>query len=294
MMSMPKKKTPIPTIIGPFHLRKTRNTTMEYGFYYDAVFKLPFAKDDRHIRVWLPPSYDFEGKSKHPVMYMSDGQNLVDGKLSAYGDWHLDRVIHKLHEEGYEEPILVGIDCPKPPRQRTNELNPPYRVLERIEKSMGPNHPIGDRFINYIADELKPLIDSLFSTDPCIEATAIGGSSMGGIMAWYAFLSRPDVFGFSLAFSPPFFFYSHKMLEKILSDWGISPEKQRKIFLYVGGVDFEKTFVKDVKYMHNRLLELGFGEDKMGFLFDAKQPHHEEAWSIYSYNALAFWLKKLK
>ena len=227
-------------------------------------------------------------------MYMSDGQNLVDGKLSAYGDWHLDRVIHSLSEEGYEEPILVGIDCPKRPRQRTNELNPPYPVLIRIKMRQGPNHPIGDRYINYIADELKPLIDSLFYTDPSVEATAIGGSSMGGIMAWFAFLSRPDIFGFSLAFSPPFFFYSHKMLEKMLSDFEVSPEKQNKIFLYVGGVDFESVFVKDTRYMQKRLLELGFGEDRMGFLSDPEQPHHEEAWAKYSYDAFAFWLKKQK
>ena len=265
---------------------------MEYGTYYDSIFKLPFAEDERHVRVWLPPSYEFGSQKRHPVMYMSDGQNLVDGVLSAYGDWHLDRVIHDLAQEGYEEPILVGIDCPKSPMQRSNELNPPYSILYRFKRQYGPRHPIGDQYINYIADELKPLIDELFLTDQRVEKTAIGGSSMGGIMAFYAFLSRPDVFGFSLAFSPPFFFYSHRRLEKILADAQTSPQKQNKLFLYVGGVDFEKTFVNDTIYMHRRLQDLGFGEEQVGFIVDRDQPHHEEAWSTYSRPALAFWLEK--
>ena len=56
-----------------------------------------------------------------------------------------------------------------------------------------------------LVNELKPLIDKLFYTIP--DDTAVGGSSMGGIMAFYAYIYRPDVFKMSLSFSPAFFFY---------------------------------------------------------------------------------------
>ena len=282
--------------IGPFKRYTKRPSTMEYGYYYDAVFTLPFAPDKRHVRVWLPGSYHFMKPEKHPVIYMSDGQNLVDGNLSAFGDWHLDRVVRQLASEGYPEPILVGIDCPVNERQRSNELNPPFPVLWRyaIRRRNGPNKPIANQFIDYIVNELKPLIDSLFSTDPRVEATAIGGSSMGGIMAFYGWLAYPETFGYAHAFSPPFFFYSKKQLRQMVGYFDTKPENKNKLYLYVGGTDFERIFVKRTFFMKNYLESLGFGPDQLGFAFDPDEIHHEEAWYRYSFDAFRFWLGGLK
>ncbi len=282
----------VPPQVGPFKWRVVKKTTMEYGYYFDSVMELPFAvTKKRHVRVWLPGSYDFADDKRYPVIYFSDGQNLVDRHLSAYGDWHLDRVIRDLKEEGYEEPILVGIDCPVNPKERGNELNPPYKVRYlRARKEV--SNPYGDKYVNYIADELKPLIDSLFKTLPDKEHTAIGGSSMGGIMAFWGFLSRPELFGFSLSFSPPFFFYSKKDLKRICAENNLNPERNGKIFLYVGGKDFEKVFTKKVMWMHDYICSHGFDHKQVGFTVDLEEIHHEEAWYKYSYNAFRFWLEK--
>ena len=291
-----KKKTVtvkfIPAEIGPFKWRVVKRTTMEYGYYFDAIMELPFAvTKPRHVRVWLPGSYDFSDDKRYPVIYFSDGQNLVDRHLSAYGDWHLDRVIRDLKEEGYQEPILVGIDCPIDPKERCNELNPPYKVKTRRARKEVSN-PYGDKYVNYIADELKPLIDSLFKTLPEKENTAIGGSSMGGIMAFWGFLSRPDIFGFSLSFSPPFFFYSKRDLKRICRENGLNSAKNGKIFFYVGGKDFEAVFTKKVTWMYEYIASCGFGSKSIGFAFDPEEIHHEEAWYRYSPEAFRFWLKK--
>ena len=168
----------IPESFGPFSLRHPERSTMEYGFHYEAKMKLPFDEEERYVRVWLPGTYDFSDPKKYPVLYMADGQNMVDRYLTRYGDWHLDRVVRDLMQQGYPEPILVGIDCPKDPLRRMNELNPPYPIRKKIlKRGDGPNAPIGDRFIDYIVDELKPLIDNTFSTDPRKEATGIGGAA---------------------------------------------------------------------------------------------------------------------
>ena len=280
----------VPNQIGPFTRYVGKKSTMEHGFYFDAVFTLPFASDPRHIRVWLPDTYDFYGEGAHPVLYMSDGQNLVDKELSAYGDWHLDRVIADLRKEGYPEPILVGIDCPKDPMQRSNELNPPYPVARYFQKRGGPNKPIGEQFINYIVSTLKPLIDELFHTDPRKEATAIGGSSMGGIMAFYGFLAYPQAFGYSLSFSPPFFFYPKWKLKRILRNHFPNPETHARLFLFVGGKDYEHIFTKKVIWMHQYLEKYGYGAGTMGFLYEPEAIHHEEAWYRASYPALKDWL----
>ena len=57
------------------------------------------------------------------VIYFSDGQNLVDRYLSAFGEWEFDKTVNRLMKEGYQGVIAVGIDCPKEPLERTKEFN---------------------------------------------------------------------------------------------------------------------------------------------------------------------------
>lgn len=285
----------VPNEFGPFVRHTDLPTTMEYGFYYEAKMKLPFAKEERFVRVWLPGSYDFLAPKKHPVLYMSDGQNLVDKYLTAYGDWHLDRVIHELQRKGLPEPILVGIDSPRDSSQRANELNPPYTVRRKFRKRHnGPDRPIGNQFVGYIIKELKPLIDSIFSTDPRREATGIGGSSMGGIMAFYGWLCYPDTFGFSLSFSVPFFFYSKRDLRRILNLHYPLPRTHGRLAMFVGGKGFEKAFTKDVLYVVKKLRKRGFDESRMRFYLNEDLEHHEESWYQYAEPALRFWLENLR
>ena len=262
---------------------------MKYGYYYDGVFDLPFHKDKRHIRVWLPEDYDFEDKTKRfPVIYFSDGQNLVDRYLSAYGEWELDKTCHKLMREGVRSFIAVGIDCPINPNDRATELCPPHRPsYPRAKETI--LDPIGNQYVDYVCDKLKPLIDSLFYTEK--DNTAIGGSSMGGIMAFYAYIYRPDVFNFSLSFSPAFFFYTKKRWYEILDEYHLSNDKNGKIFLYVGGTDFEKVFTRRTFNTYKYLQKVGIKEEKIGFIYDKLEIHHESAWAKYLPDALRLWLK---
>ena len=81
--------------IGPFVLDKSK-TTMKYGHYFKALLDVPFSKEKRYVRVWLPEDYGFDNpKKRYPVIYFSDGQNLVNKKLCAFGCWKLDIVAHE-------------------------------------------------------------------------------------------------------------------------------------------------------------------------------------------------------
>ena len=285
----------IPNKIGPFIKYKSQKSTMKYGYYYFLNVTLPFSRENRRtIRVWLPSNYDFNNANKRfPVIYMSDGQNLVDRYLSAYGDWKLDKTIERLIKEGNEGLILVGIDCPKDPLERTKELCPPYEPTKKIFKSEG-SYFVGsaDKYIDYIVNELKPLIDKLFFTD--INNTAIGGSSMGGIMAFFAYIYKPNVFNFSLSFSPAFFFYKKKDWFAILDKYDINPNKNGQLFLYSGGKDFEKMFLKPTIETYEYLLKRRFNNDQLALLVDTNEIHHEDAWAKYAYEALKYWLRNKK
>lgn len=282
----------IPENINNFKRFAHKKTTMKYGYYYDSIFELPFAKEKtRHIRVWLPEDYDFSNPNKRfPVLYMSDGQNLVNKYLTKYGDWGLDKVIHNLKIDGIQTPILVGIDCPKDSIERGNELNPPYPSDASNRQFIKDGY--GDKFLDFIVNILKPLIDELFFTKKEREYTGIGGSSMGGIMAFYGYFYHPETFGFSLSFSPGFLLYKPKTWRSILNEI-INNRKinDGKIYMYVGGEGFENHFVNNVLLTSRYLKRKGYSTNNFACITDSRQIHHESAWNKYSYDALSFWLK---
>ena len=270
--------------IGIFNRYNKKPSTMKYGYLYDAKVKVPFHKEPRFIRVWLPEDYEFNNPNKRfPVIYFSDGQNLVDRYLSAYGEWELDKTAHRLLKKGYPSFIAVGIDCPINPEERMNELNPPYKV--DFKHKQVPKNPYADKYINFIIKELKPLIDSLFHTYKEKECTGIGGSSMGGIMSFYAYITHPEIFGYSLSFSPAFFLYNKKHWYEILDSFNIQSETHGKLFLYSGGYDYETIFLEPTVNTYN-YLKKRLNPNQLQMIVDTRQNHNEKAWAEYLEDAL--------
>ena len=76
--------------------------------------------------------------------------------------------------------IIVGIECSHEGQDRLSEYLPyPAAMGSRFEQFA----PMGDDTLKWILEEIKPVIDRDFRTIPFRECTAIGGSSMGGLMA---------------------------------------------------------------------------------------------------------------
>lgn len=158
----------------------------------------------RNVDVWLPPSYD-EGEQNYPVLYFHDGQNLFYPEV-AYGnqEWDVDRVLSDLLNEGsVPEMIVVGIwNSPK----RTNEYFPedatsfiPDSVLSAIVSENGP--PLGNEYLSFMVEELKPWVDQNFRTKTGKENTWVMGSSMGGLISMYAVIKHPEVFSKAICVS---------------------------------------------------------------------------------------------
>ena len=57
------------------------------------------------------------------------------------------------------------------------------------------NTKLSDKYLGFITRELKPFIDSTYSTLPDRENTFMMGSSMGGLISIYAICSLPSVIG---------------------------------------------------------------------------------------------------
>ncbi|WP_323847419.1 alpha/beta hydrolase [Microbulbifer magnicolonia] len=148
---------------------------------------------ERNIRVYLPPSYGSADK-RYPVLYMHDGQNLFDDATSYVGEWGVDEILNGLAESRGLELIVVGIDHGGD--WRMTELNP------FDHEKFGDGQ--GDAYLDFVVDQLKPLVDSQYRTLPDRANTAIMGSSMGGLISHYAISRHPQVFSKAGIFSPAY------------------------------------------------------------------------------------------
>lgn len=154
----------------------------------------------RNVNVWLPPGYADDVDTGYPVIYMHDGQNLFHSTTANIGvDWGMDGALSGLiRGRGIPEVIVVGIWCTT---ERTREYMPekafktPEGRLARpgfVNRQGG--EPLSEEYLRFIIEELKPLIDTRYRTEPDREHTYVMGSSRGGLISLYALCEYPEVF----------------------------------------------------------------------------------------------------
>ena len=278
--------------IGPFIKYEKTPNDICYGEIFTCKVKLPLLYyPNRVIRVFLPE--DFDNKKTYPVLFMSDGQNIVDKYTSAYGAWEIDKRQHELLKEGYKSFIVVGIDCPKGPLERAMEYSFPFIELtpneEGIEYQKRKLEFESHLLYRYIAKELLPLIRKYFPISNKREDVGVGGSSMGGVFALSLITSYPEEFGFALCFSPGFFLYDENKVRSYLDESLLSFDNNHKIYLYSGNVGFESKFLNHTKLMHEYFKEKGFDDKRVALEIDYDAEHNEKCWSMHFNKAIKFW-----
>ena len=154
--------------------------------------------DPRKVSVWLPPGYD-AGVGRYNVLYMHDGQNLFDPATAPFGEWGVDEILSGMIARGEVPPtIVVGVWNT---RKRYSEYAPTdlfetVRQPTRGGLAAETHFPLqGDDYLSFLCDELKPLVDRTYRTRPQRRFTSTMGSSMGGLISFYAGMKRPEVFG---------------------------------------------------------------------------------------------------
>lgn len=137
----------------------------------------PPAWQNRRVHIYLPEGYD-DTSQRYPVMYFFDGHNLFFDDDATYGTcWGMKKFLDVYDKKM----IIVGMECSHEGDGRLMEYNP-YHVSRGMFSKMPA---LGDATMNWIVSEIKPMIDREYRTYGHREATGIGGSSMGGIMALY-------------------------------------------------------------------------------------------------------------
>ena len=145
----------------------------------------------RRTFVYLPDDWQTSGK-KYPVLYMFDGHNLFFDSTATYGTcWGL-----KEYCDAHPNWIIAAPECNHEGNKRLEEYCP-YQ-----SDWFGGITGTGHEYMEWLTKEFKPMMDKRYPTLPGRANTAIGGSSMGGLMSLYALLNHNDVFSRAAALSP--------------------------------------------------------------------------------------------
>lgn len=153
-------------------------------------FYIPQLNRTRKIWALLPYNYHKTDKT-YPVLYLQDAQNLFN-EGSAFGNWEIDKKMSILAEYGRGDVIIIAI-----------ENGSDNRIKEYIlDNDSITKNAEGKKYIRFLADTLKPYVDSVYRTKPEREFTGIGGSSLGGLISIYSGFLYPEVYSKLLIFSP--------------------------------------------------------------------------------------------
>jgi predicted alpha/beta superfamily hydrolase len=234
----------------------------------DTAFYMPQLKRNRRIWLYLPQDYA-SSKKHYPVIYMHDGQNLFD-KQTAFGgnEWGIDEYFDSLTVKQNTACIVVGIE--NDGDKRMNEYNP-YEFTWNTGQGSKTFLPEGDAYIAFIAETLKPYIDKKFRTLLSKDNTIIAGSSMGGLISYYAAIKYPQVFGKAGIFSPAF--WTAPALN-LFTD-SAAAKVSGKFFFYAGGKESNEM----EKDMFTIAEKLGTNSSAMIYtLIDEEGKHNEIYW----------------
>ena len=240
-----------------FRHEEKKSTASRNVHILDSNFYMP--QLDRHRRVWiyLPKSYK-TSKKKYPVLYMQDGQNIFDAATSFSGEWGVDEALDSIDTK---ECIVVGIDNGR--EKRLNE----YCPYDMAEHGKGE----GDLYLAFIVKTLKPYIDQHFRTKRSRENTFIAGSSMGGLISFYAMLKYPAVFGGAGVFSPAFW-----IAPDLMKDVAKRAAKVKgRIYFYAGKQESE-TMVPGMLAIFQKMHQLS--KAQMEIVIRDEGTHSEAHW----------------
>lgn len=231
--------------------------------------------NERPVHVYLPAGYA-AGTRRYPVVYMQDGQNLFDPALSFAGAWHAQDAVDRARRRSAQA-ILVGI------------ANRGTERLDEYSPFVDPAHGggRGERYLAFVTDELKPLIDARYRTLGGAPHTIVAGSSMGGLFALYAFFFRPDIFGGAAALSPALWFAGGAIFPFIEH----APFPGGRIHLDVGTLEGANAAV-NARRMRDLLVTRGYraGVD-LQWMEEEGARHNEAAWGRRFRRALPFLLE---
>ena len=215
--------TPIPTVV-PTAVPPTPTSTVQPTDSLPGPVTIDlvpisshFLGNSRTLSVYLPGNYAIQPQQRFNVLYANDGQDLAGMDLeqdlnAAYSARQMEQI------------IVVGIPASD---DRANEYG-----TGTIKNVDGTGARAQD-YIDFLIQEVMPLINDRYRTLSGPEDTALMGWSLGGLTAFYMGWQYPNHFGITGAFSGSFWWRTNinslqdllasRVVQKMVLDSAASP-----------------------------------------------------------------------
>lgn len=176
----------------------------------DTAFFIPQLQRHRRVWVYLPQGYE-QTAHRYPVLYLQDGQNVFDSVTSFSGEWGIDEALDSLGP-AFGHCLVVAID--NGGDKRLSEYAPfdftlnngGHQLTVKGEASL---------YADFLVHTLRPFLIRNFKARRSSRHHFIAGSSMGGLLAFYAVLQSPKKWGGAGVFSPAFWVVKDQLLEAV-------------------------------------------------------------------------------
>lgn len=216
----------------------------------------------RDVLVWLPDIYFTDTTRYFPVIYAHDGQNLFDRNTASFGnEWRFDEIAESLITSKSIKPlIVVGL-------YSTEQRQQEYSYL-----------PIGQKYIEFIINEVKPFVDKNYRTLPDRNNTATLGASMGGLISFIMVWEYDDIFSKAACFSPAFKIRDLDYVKVIENENKV--KKDISLYIDNGDIGIEAELQPGIDDMFGLLKNRGYELGKrVTWYLDENAEHNEMAWS---------------
>ncbi len=244
--------------------------------------------EPRTLTVYLPASAD--QSSALPVLIMHDGQNLFTPD-AFFGGWRVSETIDAALAEASVQPlIVVGIDNTP---ARFDEYT---QVLDMIDGQQVGGR--ADEYADFVVDGVMPFISERYPfVDTSPAASAVLGSSLGGLVSLYIGLRHPDRFAQVGSMSGTIDWGTIGAANPTIIDAYLdAPPLGLRIYLDSGGDpglgcpdDGSDNYCGNVE-LGDRLRELGWVDEVDLFQrWEPGAPHNEAAWADRLLPALQAW-----
>ena len=262
--------------------RKNENVVGNLDIYEDFQSKYVAS---RTVRVWTPEDYD--PSVKYDVIYMHDGQNLFDASITWNNqEWGVDEVLTDLMIKGEIRPcIVVGIDNSE---LRYDEYYP-SAICGEVPEGVLPEdfQPLGDEYLSFVVEEVKPWVDSTYSTWGDTAHTFIMGSSCGGLISSYAFCRYPEVFGGAGCLSThsslmnPYVATSQKPAAETYLEYlkqNLPADSEHLLYMDRGDCQIDSAYAESQEAINNMIATLDWNPHNYMYRFFPGQSHSETDW----------------
>jgi len=168
---------------------------------------------------------------------------------------------------GRIEPIII-VGVYNTGEHRVDEYTPTARPDGRGGQA--------DAYGRMLVEELKRFIDKTYKTLPGMANTALGGSSLGGLLTLHLGLRYPTTFGKLAVLSPSVWWDERVIVQEVQALQG---KTSQRIWLDAGTRE-DKDVIPDVRLLRDALVAKGWVIPEDLMYFEARGgEHNERSWA---------------